>query len=247
MIATVKRLTDFLKKHKKKKSSSLWAMACPKQKTVREINDKIRSQKYGFSGRITKIIDGRMMTFYKEWEDRFVDFCLYRHLTELAIQKKLISPNYMSFKGRGRCHAIRCLLHQRKNFDYVFKTDIKSYFESMNTVILEKIIHRSGIPDPLHHLIWQDLFYGNHQNRSQFRKKSIFQGSSISSYYAWIYLKNLDDFFDKEDGCYYQRYKDDIIILNRSIRDLSKTQDIIYSILRKKGNCSPPLRPLALA
>ena len=49
-------------------------MACPKQKTVREINDKIRSQKYGFSGRITKIIDGRMMTFYKEWEDRFVTF-----------------------------------------------------------------------------------------------------------------------------------------------------------------------------
>ena len=62
-------------------------MACPKQKTVKEINDKIRSQKYGFSGRITKIIDGRMMTFYKEWENRFVDFCLYRHLTELAIQK----------------------------------------------------------------------------------------------------------------------------------------------------------------
>ena len=39
-------------------------MACPKQKTVREINDKIRSQKYGFSGRITKIIDGRMMIFF---------------------------------------------------------------------------------------------------------------------------------------------------------------------------------------
>ena len=49
-------------------------MACPKQKTVREINDKIRPQKYGFSGRITKIIDERMMTFYKEWRIGFL-FC----------------------------------------------------------------------------------------------------------------------------------------------------------------------------
>ena len=35
------------------------------------------------------------MTFYRDWEDRFVDFCLYRYLTDLAVQKNQVSPNYM--------------------------------------------------------------------------------------------------------------------------------------------------------
>ena len=173
------------------------------------------------------------MTFYKEWEDRFIDFCLYRYLMEMALQKNLVSPNYMSCRGRGRFHAVRYLFHQKKDFNQVFKTDIKSYFQSINTVILEKIIHKSGIPNPLHHLIWQDLFCGGNQFHSYFQRHGIYQGSSISSYYAWIYLKNLDDFFDQENQSFYQRYKDDILVLTKTLEDLNQIIDVTYSILRK--------------
>ena len=114
------------------------------------------------------------------------------------------------------------------------KTDIKSYFQSINNTILEKIIYSSKIPNPLHHLIWQDLFLGDGSFYSYFQSFGIFQGSSVSSYYAWIYLKNLDDFFDKENSYFYQRYKDDIIVLTKTPEDLNQIKDIIYSILRKR-------------
>ena len=232
MIASVQVLTEFLKKHKNKKSPGLWSMSHRKAVVVKNLNDKIYNGKYHFSERVNRIVDGRKMTFYKEWEDRFIDFCLYRYLMRLAFQKNLVSPNYMSCRGRGRFHAVRCLFEQKNKFKYIFKTDVKSYFHSINNTILEKIIYSSGIPNPLHHLIWQDLFLKDIPFVSP--SVGIFQGSSISSYYAWIYLKNLDDFFNKENQSFYQRYKDDIIVLTKSSGNLNKTRDTTYSILRKR-------------
>ena len=99
---------------------------------------------------------------------------------------------------------------------YVFKTDVKSYFASIDTVILEKIVNYISLPaspsSPLRYLVWQNLFEPLESSDRNFRKKGIFQESSLPSYYAWVYLKKLDDFFEVFEGekKFYQRYKDDI-------------------------------------
>ena len=122
----------------------------------------------------------------------------------------------------------------------MFKTDVKSYFASIDTVILEKIVNCIFLPDPpslpLRYLVWQNLFEPLELRDRKFREKGIFQGSSLSSYYAWVYLKKLDDFFEDFEGekVFYQRYKDDIIVLTKSDDELNRMRNIIYSILRKR-------------
>ena len=80
MIACPVRLDIFFRKHKKKKS--IQSMVRRKNDLIGEINDQINSQKYVFNERTSVIWKGKLLTFYKKWEDRFVDFCLYRHLNE---------------------------------------------------------------------------------------------------------------------------------------------------------------------
>ena len=122
-------LTEFLKKHKNKKSPGLWSMSHRKAVVVKNLNDKINHGKYHFSERVSRIVDGRKMTFYKEWEDRFIDFCLYRYLMRLAFQKNLISPNYMSCRGRGRFHAVRCLFEQKKSSNIFLRQMLNPTFK----------------------------------------------------------------------------------------------------------------------
>ena len=200
-----------------------------KNDLVGEINEQINSQKYVFNERTSVIWKGKLLTFYKKWEDRFVDFCLYRHLNELALDRGSISPNYVSSKGRGRIYAVKALRQKIKKYGYIYKTDVKSYFASMNTVRLESIIYKEGIPSPLHYLIWQDLFQGVETSPSFKFGRGIFQGSFLSSFYAWIYLKSLDDIFSKDKNSYYQRYKDDIIDL---------IEDKKISVPKKKSHLS---------
>ena len=102
-------------------------------------------------------------------------------------------------------------------------------------MLLEKIIYKTGLSPFLYYLIWQNLFVKHDKISSQFPRKGIFQGNSMSSYYAWIYLNDLDKVFDKMSNYYYQRYKDDFIILSHNINNLNKSQDIIYYILREKN------------
>ena len=83
MIADNKKLTEFLMRHKKKKNSSLWAMAHKKDEVIKELNFRINSQTYYFSDRVTKMVGDKKITFYKEWDDRFVDFCLSSYLRDL--------------------------------------------------------------------------------------------------------------------------------------------------------------------
>ena len=156
------------------------------------------------------------------------------YLRDMAVTKNWVAHNYVSAAGKGRNYAIRQLYHQRANYSYVFKTDVKSYFASVDTVILEKLIFKMGVPSCLHSLIWQDLLLSVEKNTKSVREKSIFQGSSMSTFYAWLYLKDLDDFFNQQTHIFYQRYVDDIIILTHTKSALDEGKDTLYSILRRR-------------
>ena len=227
MIASVARLTEFLKKHKRKQTGGLWWLAHNKERVAAKINKEIKAQRWNFGSRTTRIIEGKMMSYFSIWSDRFVEFCLYRYLVERARRKKLIAENYVSEKGKGRFFAIRQLHSVLHEYKFVFKTDIKSYFASIDVEILGKVVQKNLPPrSPLQYLIWQDL-------TNPYREKGIFQGSSISSFYAWIYLKKLDDFF-AASNFFYQRYKDDILILAKEKKEIDWSREVLYSILRKR-------------
>ena len=73
----------------------------------------------------------------------------YRYLMDMAQNKERVAENYFSYKGRGRFHAIRQLFFAIKKHRHVFKTDIKSYFASIDSVFalaLNKMPTKTKIP-----------------------------------------------------------------------------------------------------
>ena len=128
----------------------LWNLAHRKRENLDRINRQIVSGDWYFGGRTDKILsNGKRVSFYSEWEDRFVEFCLYRHLTELDVARGEVSEGYMSFRGRGRFHSLRELLPRLPDHPYVVKTDVKSYYQSIDVPLLESLLHRRGLPPAL--------------------------------------------------------------------------------------------------
>lgn len=161
MIISLDRINDFLIKHKKRDergSQGLWAMADQKDALAARLNSDITTRSHYFGERKSFYLDEKLISIYREWIDRLVDFCLYRHLTDLSHKNNWVSPNYMSTKGKGRFFAIRELYFNVPQYPFVFKTDIKSYYANIDTHILEKLIFKMGLPKSLQNLIAQDLF-----------------------------------------------------------------------------------------
>ena len=230
MIASIDRINLFLKKHKSRddrRGLPLWNLAHRKRENVERINRQIISGNWCFGGRTDKILsNGKRVSFYSEWEDRFVEFCLYRHLTELDVARGEVFEDYMSFRGRGRFNCYRgCPIIP------TFSKLTSSPIAKASVVpLLESLLHRRGLPPPLHNLILQDLS----SPEGGLREKRIFQGSSLSCHYDRLYLEELDRRFCGVEDVHYQRYRDDILLLSRAREALEWCRDAVYGILRKR-------------
>ena len=63
--------------------------------------------------------------------------------------------------------------------------------------------------------------------------KGIMAGTPLASFYANLYLRDLDQFFQNQ-GIPYARYSDDIIVFGDSMQEVEKYAEIIRSHLAKK-------------
>ena len=64
-------------------------------------------------------------------------------------------------------------------------------------------------------------------------KKGIPTGSTLSPFFAALYLQALDTAF-KGTACYYVRYMDDILILIPNNKAYQKAKKKVFSVLRKR-------------
>ena len=94
---------------------------------------------------------------------------------------------------------------------YVFKADIKHYFDTVDHDILLKIIERKIKDEKVIWLVKQILknFIVNEEN------KGMPLGNLTSQFFANVYLNELDYFIKhKLKSKYYIRYVDDFIIIH---------------------------------
>ncbi len=92
MITSKEKLSKFISKHKEKQNFRLSLGSQRPQEIVETLNGQIKNQTYYFSERKTIFAGGKQLTFYKKWEDRFVEFCLstyLRYLREMANATRL--------------------------------------------------------------------------------------------------------------------------------------------------------------
>nr|WP_236783416.1 antiviral reverse transcriptase Drt3a [Aliivibrio fischeri] len=93
----------------------------------------------------------------------------------------------------------------------VIRTDIESFYESIDHNILNSKVENSSLSTQSKKLIRKILQeYCNLSNTS----KGLPRGIGVSSYLSELYMNEFDDELSKVDGVYfYQRYVDDIIIV----------------------------------
>ena len=120
--------------------------------------------------------------------------------------------------------------------DFVYKTDVYSYYASLNHWIL---IHQ------LHEIRWPSRFmeslYG-YLTRTVLRagpsihcSVGIPKGGSLSPALGALYLSPLDHAMERwmaRGDCFYARFQDDIILVSRKRHVLKRMRKEMYSILK---------------
>ena len=161
-------------------------------------------------------------------------------LTYLLLRKYdgLFSQNLYSFRpAHGAKEAIRKLAGT-KNVSrmYTYKADISNYF---NSVDLELFLPElsEALADDLKLLAFLKSLLSEPLVRSgsglAIEEKGIMAGTPLACFYANLFLKDLDWYFE-EKGILYARYSDDIIVFAETKEELDAYVDHIREHLEKK-------------
>jgi retron-type reverse transcriptase len=165
------------------------------------------------------IRDPKTRTISKsDFRDRIVHHALY-NIIEPIFNKVFIYDSYANRKGKGTLKAIKRFDHFKRKVSknntrncFVFKADIRHYFEAVNHQVLLNIIQRK-IKDI--RVIWLIKTILNNYFSGQ-KDIGMPLGNLTSQFFANVYLNELDQFVKhKLKAKYYLRYVDDFVILNQ--------------------------------
>ncbi|NEO96202.1 MAG: reverse transcriptase, partial [Moorea sp. SIO3G5] len=126
----------------------------------------------------------------------------------------VLSPRCFHLAGHGGLKgAVREVAENVSDHTFVFRTDVKSYYASINHGILMEIVGKYVSEEAVKCLLWSYLRRyvsdgGNYIDIS----KGISLGCPISPLIGALFLKPLDDRMARL-GCFYVRYMDDWVIL----------------------------------
>src|SRR3989344_2979950 len=181
------------------------------------------------------------------FRDRVVHHALVNVL-EPIFEKVFIHDSYASRKDKGTHPAVARFLYFMRKVSrngrcvknswngnsiccYVFKADIKKYFDNVGHAVLLGIIRRKVKDEGVLWLV--KVILDNFD--SPLKVKGMPLGNYTSQFFANVYLNELD-YFVKHilKAKYYIRYVDDFVILHSSKSQLVKWKEEINNFLRKE-------------
>ena len=128
--------------------------------------------------------------------------------------KPVLSHNCYHLAGNGGAKAaVRATARYLKKGQHVMKSDVKSYYASIDHEILFNLL-QEYVPDRLvQRLLWQYIrrtvyFDGFYRDV----KRGISLGCPLSPLMGALYLKQLDDSMEKT-GLFYARFMDDWVVI----------------------------------
>ena len=143
-------------------------------------------------------------------------------LTWLLIREYdgIFGKNLWSFRpGRGAKDAIRFLTRTPDIGQmYAYKADISNYFNSVDVERLLPMLEELTVENPeLYAFLRRLLIEDRVMDRGDVitEPKGIMAGTPLASFYANLYLAELDRYFS-ERGILYARYSDDLILFART-------------------------------
>ena len=151
----------------------------------------------------------------------------------------LFSENCYSFRKnhsvKNVCAKLRAIPYLEKK--YVLKVDVHNYFNSIPVERLVKKVKDAICDDFLLQNFLVNLLTQNKayfENKLIEEKRGAMAGCPLGGWFANLYLKELDEYFTKQDLPYF-RYSDDILLLCDTEEELEKYQRILFDFIEKEG------------
>ncbi|PWJ70185.1 reverse transcriptase (RNA-dependent DNA polymerase) [Ruminococcaceae bacterium R-25] len=166
---------------------------------------------------------------------------LLKLLTYLTLRKydHIYTSSLYSFRP-GVCakDAIMAIFHTKniRNM-YSYKIDVSDYFNSIPVDKMCDALDKTVTDDDKLLAFMKALLKEERVKSGEVmitEQKGIMAGTPIASFYANLYLKELDEHF-KELGVLYARYLDDIIVFANTEEELQTYKDTILEHLKSKG------------
>ncbi|MBO4562284.1 MAG: group II intron reverse transcriptase domain-containing protein [Clostridia bacterium] len=162
-------------------------------------------------------------------------------LTYLLLRKYdgLFAPNLFSFRpGRTAKNALESLLRIPGIMSkYSYKVDVSDYFNSIDIGLFVPELKTVLADDPaLSSFLCRLLEEPNVIDSGKIvaERKGIMAGTPVASFYANLYLKDLDKMF-YDAGVPYARYSDDIILFADTPEEAEALAERVRAFLRDKG------------
>lgn len=168
------------------------------------------------------------------FRDRIVHHAIC-NILEPILEKTFIYDSFANRIGKGTLKAIirfdkfkRKVSKNNTRKCYVFKADIKHYFDEVNHNTLINILSRKIKDERLISLITKVL--KNHSD-----EVGMPLGNMTSQFFANVYLNDLDQFIKNNlKAKYYVRYVDDFVILHNDKNTLERFRKSIDVFLKEK-------------
>jgi len=186
---------------------------------------------------ISKMSSRKKRTVYKyPYEFNMV----LKLLTYLTLRKydHIYSPNLYSFRP-GICakDAISAICRTKDLHSlYSYKIDVSDYFNSIPVDKICSILDDTVTDDDklllfMKTLLREEKVISGDSIISE--RKGIMAGTPIASFYADLYLKDLDQWF-ADRGILYARYSDDIIVFAKDEDSINEYKKVILDHLKDK-------------
>ena len=145
------------------------------------------------------------------------DALVMKLLAEWLTPKLNLSKHCTHVKGHGGLkQSVVRIQTQLSQYQYVCKTDVKQFYESIDQHLLMEQIHHQVKNKHVKRYLWQ-IIRRTVEYGGLYREIStgISRGCSLSPILGALYLSSLDKQFEKQ-GVFYLRYMDDILILTKT-------------------------------
>ncbi len=216
-----------------------------KNKRYIEIGNKLVTNDFEFSlpekCLINKSGSTKKRTIYRFPQEesmvlKFLSFKLYKYDNKM-------SDNCFSFRKHfGVKRAVDSVI-STPNIEnmYCYKADISNYFNSINIDKLLPVLQE--MIDDKELISFFDKFLNVDkaifEDNVIAEKRGAMAGTSLSPFFANVYLKDLDFYF-AQNNIPYARYSDDIIVFAESKEKLDEYSTFIKNFIREKGlNINP--------
>jgi len=186
---------------------------------------------YRFQPMRTSIMPDETLTMWSYRDRLFVRALLF--LIKPVFQH-IISPRCLHLRGPSGVKSALDLVKkalQSGEFKYFIRTDIKSYYASIDQNILVNQLKKHFQDERVLNYLEQIITISVDQDGViRTPKQGIQRRSSLSPFLSALYLTDVDKAFENRTGIYYLRFCDDILILAKTRRQLSRAKRRLYQM-----------------